>query len=556
MNGGAVLLAGDRQLQTGKYIGALFLVVWGGLFGGIPLVLLFTSVQASGPKAFLVLFPLIGLPAFFLGLYLALRREEVWFDPLRDSVDIRRSFLHSATVTPNPRRQFDRVYLRVEIGKEDRRDYRIVLTGVAGHELNLGTFGERDDALVAGMRAARRAGLAFEEKQEGAPLLRLEAAELQAVPAATLPQDETWWRRAAPLALVLANLVPAWGVLYAGWHVLSVMLLFWMENVIVGAYTLLKMLLARGGAAEPVETILRMAGNLFSGAFFTVHYGMFCLVHGIFVVAMFGEKDAMRGFRGDLSTFPHFVLGLAKEHGLLLAFVALAVSHGISFYVHYLKPRAYLEADARKIMAEPYKRVVILHVVILVGGGIAQASGSGILALLLLIGLKTVVDLASHRSEHAMPHEREMRDFMEEHGHRYLSAEPPVPAASVAPGSAVPSGAALAHYLGAWAAAPDAMVPAGWIRRVEFRDEAGRVKARLWNQSDAPTGDFDALVRGSGSHVGFIDVRTRAEGVMRIARFTGSAAGADRLDLNEIQHPEGKPDEMQARSLVLRRQKS
>lgn len=553
---GPVLLAGDRQTQSGKYVGALFAIVWGGMFAGIPIaILLHGGMPRDGKGAFL-LFPVIGLAVFLYGLYIALRRQEVWFDPRRESIEVRESFLGRTRTTPYARKRFDRVHLRIEVCKNDSKTFKIELLG-GGPPLALGAFSEHGEALTAGMRAARRAGLAFEEKQEAGPLLRLEPDELARVPAAPPPQAFGWWRMPAPVALVLANLVPVLGVLLAGWHIFPILLLFWMENVVVGAYTLVKMLLARGPAESALPIPFRYLGNLFICAFFAFHYGMFCLVHGVFVAGFFGPKEAGQRFGADLLAVPGFAADLVWRQGLVLALLALIVSHGVSFYVHYLRPRAFEDAEAGRIMPEPYKRVVILHVVILLGAFLVQATGSGVVPLLLLIGLKTVVDLTAHRREHAMPFERSMRDYMREHGKVHLTVEPPAPVRASPPGSEDRNDVPLAHYLGAWAVAPDAPVPAGWIARAEFREEAGRLKARLRTQGGSHGGAFErelvAAVRGDGKRVEFIDVRTRDQGVVRIARFTGSDAGAGRIDLNEIQHPEGRPNAMQARSSSLRR---
>lgn len=47
------------------------------------------------------------------------------------------------------------------------------------------------------------------------------------------------------LALTAANLIPVVGVLWLGWQVFALLLLFWLENVVVGAFTVLRMLAAR-----------------------------------------------------------------------------------------------------------------------------------------------------------------------------------------------------------------------------------------------------------------------------------------------------------------------
>ena len=51
-------------------------------------------------------------------------------------------------------------------------------------------------------------------------------------------------------------------------------------------------------------------------------------------------------------------------------------------------------------MTAPYGRVVVLHVTVLVGGGLVMALGSPIWALVLLVALKSAIDLAAHRRSH------------------------------------------------------------------------------------------------------------------------------------------------------------
>ena len=45
------------------------------------------------------------------------------------------------------------------------------------------------------------------------------------------------------LALLVANLVPLIGVLFFAWDLVLVLALFWIENIIIGVFNLLKMLL-------------------------------------------------------------------------------------------------------------------------------------------------------------------------------------------------------------------------------------------------------------------------------------------------------------------------
>jgi hypothetical protein len=562
---GPVTLAHDRQLQRGVHILGLFLIVWGGMFGGMPLAMLFAPGRIHGDVGVIPLFMLFGFTAFFGGLYLVLVRKEVRLDATRTYIEERRNFLGSVKVRTHIRQLFDRVDLSVKTSPKGAKSYAIALLGKSEKAVSLGDFSERNEALTAGMRAARAAGLAFDETLEAGTSLRLAPEELAKVPVAPSPEEQDWWRRPSALALLAANLVPVFGVLFGGWQILSVMLLFWLENVIVGLFNVARILLARGasdGSGQALPAPFAAAGNLFVAAFFTVHYGMFCAVHGIFVVSLFGRgpQGAERSF--DIPDLPRVVIDLLLRHGLLWAVIALVASHGLSFYIHYLRPRAFEDADAGKIMFEPYKRVVILHVVLIVGGFAAAAFGASLAPLLMLIALKIAVDLNAHRREHAVPYEREMRDFMAENAHRFVCTERPpaaaaaMPAMSVAPAVPDRNDQPLAHYAGAWRADPRAAVPPGWIARAEFRAAGGKTMVRLWSQAAAglaDEGEFEAALRGNAQRVEFIEARQRSNGRARIARFTGSDAGASHVDLNEIQHPEGNPKAMQARSLTLQR---
>jgi len=197
--------------------------------------------------------------------------------------------------------------------------------------------------------------------------------------------------RLSPSALVLvaANFVPLAGVLFLGWSVFATLLLFWVENVIVGGFNVLRMLWAR-----PDNPVLWMAkaGMI---PFFTFHYGMFVTVHGIFVLTLFGGVHE-RGFPGP-AVFSHAV----QAAGIAPAALALLLSHGVSFVFNYIGAGEYRTAQLAVLMTRPYGRVMVLHVVILGGGFLVQALGSPAYALALLVVLKTGLDLVAHAREHA-----------------------------------------------------------------------------------------------------------------------------------------------------------
>lgn len=207
----------------------------------------------------------------------------------------------------------------------------------------------------------------------------------------TMPPPPRVERRLTPSAVVLvaANLMPLAGVLFFGWSVFATLLLFWVENAIVGAFNVLRMLVATP------QLVAMWFLKLFMIPFFIVHYGMFVTVHGVFVLTLFGTSPT-RGLP-SLATFAHAI----QAAGIAPAAWGLALSHGVSFAFNYIGTGQYRTVLLPALMNRPYGRVMVLHVVILLGGFLVKLLGSSLIPLALLVVLKTGLDLAAHLREHA-----------------------------------------------------------------------------------------------------------------------------------------------------------
>lgn len=194
------------------------------------------------------------------------------------------------------------------------------------------------------------------------------------------------------LVLVLANLVPLYGVFAWDWEVFPILFLFWFENIVIGILNAARMLTA--WPEEPAP----LAKRLFLTAFFCVHYGMFTAIHGVFVITLFGGMgDRLDGVLPG----PDLVNQLILEQHLLIPVTALLVSHGYSYVVNFLARGEFRHATPKELMARPYRRVVLLHITILAGGGLVMMLDAPLLGLILLIALKAGLDLAAHLRSHA-----------------------------------------------------------------------------------------------------------------------------------------------------------
>ena len=206
------------------------------------------------------------------------------------------------------------------------------------------------------------------------------------------------------LALTTANVVPLFGAIFWGWEAFNIVLLYWAENLAVGFYNILKIAFAK--VPHPAGHLAK----LFLIPFFTVHYGGFTAVHGIFVMAFF-KKEEPPFPSGDawpcFFVFVQMLLNVIKQAyasmstEMRLALLALFLSHGVSFVHNYLIKGEYASASPQKLMGSPYSRIVVMHIAIIAGGFLTMALGSPLGVLVVLIALKTTIDVKLHLREHS-----------------------------------------------------------------------------------------------------------------------------------------------------------
>ena len=181
------------------------------------------------------------------------------------------------------------------------------------------------------------------------------------------------------LVVILTNLVPVFGVLFFDWRVFTVVFLYWLENVIVGAFNIGKMIVA--------DVYQRSGMAFFMIPFFTFHYGLFSLVHGVFVFVLFGDvvqgDNPFAGLQNELTL------------GILVALMSLTVEHAYLLRTTFIRTGRYKTANLVLLLFAPYPRIVILHVSLLASGFLIHAVNLPFLVFIVLIPLKIGVDLAT-----------------------------------------------------------------------------------------------------------------------------------------------------------------
>lgn len=205
----------------------------------------------------------------------------------------------------------------------------------------------------------------------------------------------------AAAGLVLANAVPLVGVVSFGWDLHSLLVVYWLESAAVGVASVAKILRAEGedDSAKlpslelndrPVRSLVGWSKRRIA-SFFVFHYGTFWIVHGVFVL-------------GFAVMFP--ALPPASPSVVGLAGVGLAAYHAVSYRANYVGEREYERSGPVTLMVEPYRRVFVLHATIVVGAFAVAAIGAPVGALVVMVLVKTVLDLRAHWKEHARARRR------------------------------------------------------------------------------------------------------------------------------------------------------
>lgn len=177
----------------------------------------------------------------------------------------------------------------------------------------------------------------------------------------------------SPLRLVLTlafNAIPLAGVAFWGWSAFDLIFLYWLENVVIGVRTALMMLLS--------ARFNGLAGTLAITAFFMLHYGVFCLVHGLFVGAMFGN-----------ATGSHPLEFVLPDPAIMIGVWAIISWQSALLLLHVLSGD---RTNASDMMGWPYPRILVLHLTIIAGGFLLMWLNWPQAGVVLLAILKTLLD--------------------------------------------------------------------------------------------------------------------------------------------------------------------
>jgi hypothetical protein len=186
-------------------------------------------------------------------------------------------------------------------------------------------------------------------------------------------------------ALLWANVPVVVGVAFLGWRMHEVMYLYWLDSMVLGLFTFLRVL-----RCEPE----RPQGTLLPAVMFLLGYAGLLLFFELFMRKFFTPPGVDK-FHSDLETV---LAAIFSGRGVFLGFLAMLVSHGAAF-VKYLMAGKFRVRTTQDVTREAGSRTAVLMAYLTAGGFAVEVLGSPLLSVLLFVAAKVFYDLKRYREE-------------------------------------------------------------------------------------------------------------------------------------------------------------
>lgn len=193
-------------------------------------------------------------------------------------------------------------------------------------------------------------------------------------------------------SLLISNLLIALFTIIEKQSVLNVLWIYWFQSVIIGVFNFFKIIFLKDFTVDglkmnnkPVKKT--KSAKIGVAIFFLIHYGFFHFVYAMFLFSFFSM--------GGISD------GGIDSYFILLTSLIFLVNY-LGEYLFSFKREQKTVYSLPKLLFAPYKRIIPMHLTIILAGfamfgGVLGINDPNITILLIFIGLKTFVDLITHQ---------------------------------------------------------------------------------------------------------------------------------------------------------------
>lgn len=186
--------------------------------------------------------------------------------------------------------------------------------------------------------------------------------------------------------LIVANLLPVYGVWFLGWNAKQIFLVYCLETIIIGMFTLIKLGIATAVRKkdwwENQGSRTLMHGTFFM-LFFLLHYGLFVGIQmSLFLeAASMGNENTPAALQLILHPFRY-----TGPHGWLILSVFI-FGYGYENLSGFIMYNQYRTKSFMRIMFEPYLRIFVQQFAVICGE-FFMALGGGKFFILIFVAVK------------------------------------------------------------------------------------------------------------------------------------------------------------------------
>jgi len=180
------------------------------------------------------------------------------------------------------------------------------------------------------------------------------------------------------ILLVLANLIPIYGVLFANWNSINVIYYYWLESLILGVFNIFKI--------YKTANYHKISPRSFVLAFIIRYFGIVVIVGVVSILLIYiniGSKA--------------FVFNLNYTFITLAMFL---VSHGLSYKSNFIDGKEYEKANLVEQVSDLSHRIYAVVAIILFNAFMYSIFHEPIQGVAMLVFFKILFDIWLHLNEH------------------------------------------------------------------------------------------------------------------------------------------------------------
>ena len=175
---------------------------------------------------------------------------------------------------------------------------------------------------------------------------------------------------------------------------MAIVFAYVFETVVIGFFHVLKLsIIMKHNPSKKEESSIT---RVFMLVFFIIHFGFFILIQTLFIYIAFAINDD----RLSTSLSSKILVNIIQLPGFKLVMAAIFITHLIDYFLDFIKNKKYENQNVELYFVRPYIRVFVQQLLAIIPFFFLLFSAKvGIIAALLLISLRTVLDFYFNRME-------------------------------------------------------------------------------------------------------------------------------------------------------------